>query len=203
MALLNKQPYYFAPAELKEILRHYGKVIKDDKFSYEEKLPYDIYRRLLNTPKGIIVFEDSSNVLWYYDATQQESEPLYVTNNYGTRVAQFHDDRTSLIMGTTDECDFHRFFVEYYLTERVDYVPQDKKEDKETMTLNNCTISNFENLDDTWGVEFISSDNAPLYNLTTDASATFTVDGVNISEALKELAGAAQSTAGAFADVGK
>ena len=203
MALLNNQTYYFAPAEFKEILKHYGKVIKDDNFSYKEKLSYDVYMRLFKAPKGIIVFEDSSNVLWYYDATLQEAEPLYATNRNGVKIAQYYHDKTSLIAATTDECDFHRFFVEYYLTKRVDYIPQDKKEDKETVTLNNCTISNFENLDDTWSIEFTSSDNAPLYNLTTDASATFTIDGVNVSEALKELAGAAQTTAGAFADVGK
>ena len=114
---------YFSHEEMKSILEHYGKAIRDKELPYKEKIPYDSYRRLYGCPKGIEVIEDDEGTLWYYDATFECSEPVYATDGSGNKLIRIQEEKQPLILATKSGFDFHDFFVCYYLNYHSDYHP--------------------------------------------------------------------------------
>ena len=217
MSVLNT--VYFSHDEMKSILEHYGKVLRDNNYPFKEKIPYDSYRRLYGCPKGIVVMEDDEGTLWYYDAAFEYSEPQYATDGMGNKLIRIHEEKQPLILATKPEFDFHDFFFAYYLCCHSDYHPQKKKEEDNMAILN----SNVKDCTLTWDSNTATSSSDLAYSSTADKeyeymwtttpnyltdwtnvkdSWSVTINDVNVSEVLKELAGAAQSTAGAIGNIG-
>ena len=212
---------YFSHDEMKNILEHYGKVIRDNNYPFKEKISYEGYRRMYGCPNGIMIMEDDKGTLWYYDAAFEYSEPAYATDRAGNKLLRIREEKQPLILATKPGFDFHDFFFAYYLCHHSDYRPQkEKEEDKEmakfTSNITDCTL--------TWDNNTATSNSSLAYNSTanreydcvwtttpnyvtntwTDARDTWsiTLDDVNIGETLKELADAAQTTAGAIGGIG-
>lgn len=217
MSVLNT--VYFSHDEMKNILELYGKVIRDNNYPFKEKIPYDSYRRLYGCSKGVVVIEHDDKTLWFYDATFDYGEPIYAEGGRSNKLIRFRDEKEPLILVTKPDFDFHDFFFTYYLCHHNDYHPHEKEEDKNVAILN----SNVTDWTLTWDNNTSTSNSNLAYGSNADReydcvwtttpnylndwtnikdSWTVTLDDVNVSEALKELAGAAQSTAGAIGNIG-
>lgn len=209
---------YFSHDEMKNILEHYGKVIRDNNYPFKEKIPYDSYRRLYGCPKGIVVIEDNEGTLWFYDATLEYGEPVYATDGMGNKLIRFRDEKQPLILATKPDFDFHDFFFAYYLCHHSDYHPQKNKEEDKDMQLNsnmtvtwdnntsksNSNLAYDSNANKEYDCVWTTTQSPYLTNTWTDIrdNWSITIDDVNVSEALKELAGAAQTAVGAIDGIG-
>ena len=212
---------YFSHDEMKNILEHYGKVIRDNDYPlFKEKIPYESYRRLYGCSKGVVVIEHDDKTLWFYDATFEYNEPIYAEDGRGTKLIRFCEEKQPFILVIKPDFDFYNFFFTYYLRHHGDYHPQKEKKEDENMAIMNsnvteCTL--------TWNNNSATSNSSLAYGSTADreydclwtttpnyindwanvkGNWTITLDDVSIGDALKELAGAAQTTAGAVSNIG-
>ena len=201
---------YFTHEEIRAILIHYGQMIRDKWSGYEEKIPYECYRRLFKECiKGVRFVEDINNVFWFYDddeAKYKEAKEYYAENTCGNKIARVAIEPTEpLVMAIMPEHDFYTFIYNYYLIYRPDfYTPRkDEKEDNIMATwsskINDCTISC-----DTSNKLYYDSTSNGAWTTTSTGKAvnwnnindtwTITLDDVNVGDALKELAGAVETT---------
>ena len=216
---------YFTHEEFKAILKHYGEVIRDTApwNNYEEKIPYECYRRFMKECiKGIRLIEDVDNNYYFYDddeAKYQEAKEYFAENSYGAIVRYATAPTEPLIMIMNPGHDFCDFLRNYYLVYRPDwYAPRkEEREEKKDMAAYKSNIDHWcisydaaNTSNDTttnktlaWNTEYENVwETSPTISWNDNHTATFTIDNVNVSEALKELAGAAQSTAGAIGSLG-
>lgn len=225
MVGLNINNIYISHSEFKEMLLKYGKAIQHNK--YKTKVPYECYRRLMKECiKGVRLIEDSENNYYFYDDDEEKYEEAqdYFAESVGHhKVARIQTTpRSPLIMIMESGHEFCDFLRNYYLVYRSDWnTPrkEEKKEDENMAIVNSniteCTL--------TWDNNSATSNSSLVYGSTADReydclwtttpnyindwsnvrdSRNITLDSVNLNEALKELAGAAQTTAGAVSNIG-
>lgn len=221
--LATTNTIYFSREEMRDILDHYGYAIHNIAYKYSEKIPYDAYRRLRDCPKGIVVLEDANGKLWFYNGELEAAdEPLYAKDNMGNKLIRFAEHDSPLIMATTPECEFHDYFVNYHLKLRSDYhPPKIKEEDTMAVTLQTnksdeyptCCCLNDTATATTWHIntnEYGNTTTATspvihydLNRFNNNATWEMTMDNVTLNaQLLEELAGTAQTTAGAISNLG-
>ena len=148
---------YYTQAEMRSIFKHYGKVIKDDEMPYSEKIPYELFRRLTNWDRGIVVKEDENKTLWFYENDKEEpKEPyLYAYNNKNEPMLRLATNDSPLVMGITDEHDFYHFFRAYYYDNHSDYVPTTKEDNDMATTIswNNNKDATFTATNALWNMD--------------------------------------------------
>lgn len=216
---------YFTHSEFKAILEHYGAKIRNS--DYKIKVPYECYRRFMKECiKGVRLMEGIDNNYYFYDddeAKYIEAQEYFAESPRGAKAARVITAPTEpLIMVMEPGHDFCDFLRNYYLVYRPDWytpLPEEKEEDNMatiTSNITDCTL--------TWDNNTATSSSSLVYGSTaereyecmwtttpnyttntwTDIKDTWTItlDDVNLGEALKELAGAAQTTAGAIGNIG-
>lgn len=212
---------YFTHEEFRAILEHFGQKIREK--YYREKIPYESYRRLYrDCVKGVRMVEDEEGNFYFFDedeAKYEEEKEYFATDKYGVKINRIVTAPTDpLILAMSPVHGFCDFLRNYYLVCRPDWntpLKEIKEEDKD-MRLN----SNMTDWTVTWDNNSSTSNSNLAYNsnankeydcvwTTTQSpwtdvidSWSIKLDGVDVGEALKELAGAAQSTAGAIGNIG-
>ena len=210
---------YFCQSEIQNILNEYGAEIRNKDSLYTDKIPYDCYRRMRDSLKGIWVCVDSKDNIYFYEYGVEE-EFEYIDINGATRnhlATVCHSKSNPLIMCMNIMVDFANFFYTNYLKYHIDYIPlvKEKEEEKEmATTLNSANWSVNTASTEAWGMDstsvrtttdmttndwYLTYDNNHYNNDTW----SFTMENVSISDMLKELADSAQKTAGAINDIGE
>lgn len=148
---------YYTQAEMRGIFKHYGKVIKDDEMPYSEKIPYNLFRRLTNWDRGIVVKEDENKALWFYQNDKEEPEEpyLYAYNSKNEPVLRLATNDSPMVMGIVDDHDFYHFFRAYYYDNHSDYVPTTKGDNDMATTIswNNNKDATFTATNAVWNMD--------------------------------------------------